>query len=63
MPPELVSHRAGAYNLQSISALRQKGLATRDHSCLIAVVKQSPGRCVIIDDIYGHACTSELFIR
>ena len=38
----------GAYNLQSIRAPRQKS----DH----LRVKQSPGKCVIIDD---HACATE----
>ena len=52
--------QADACILQSISTLRENGLATRDHSYPIAVVKQSPGKCIIIDGICGHACTSKL---
>ena len=52
----LYKSQAGVYNLQSISTLRRKVWPFKT----IAVVKQNPGKYVIIDDICGHACTSKL---
>ena len=55
----LVPPTLSAYNLQSISALQQKGLATQDQSCPIAVVKQSMSLPMVFAVM--HVRTSNLF--